>query len=255
MGTPFYIYSVGLLNQADPERVQFEEAGPQSRDETDPQNENQSVSDRSPGSPMDMKQTLTTPMPLITTRSTTSQRDEDRELVERYLEGDMAAFDGLMVRHERQVHGLCLRFVRNRDDAKDLTQEVFIKAFENLSSFRGDARFRTWIYRIAVNHCINHVKKNSKHFVEVQDAMATVDPAVHRRLLDDERREIVRGMIAELPPKQKAILELRMHQNLSYDEIASILGRSVSTIKSSVFFALTKLKKMVEDRNAGGESL
>jgi RNA polymerase sigma-70 factor (ECF subfamily) len=175
--------------------------------------------------------------------------------VGRYLEGDMSAFETLMSRHERQVYGLCLRFVRNRDDALDLTQEIFIKAFENLNSFRGQARFRTWIYRVAVNHCINHVRKNSKHFVEVEESTLAVDPSAHRRLLEEERREIVRTLVESLPPKQKAILQLRMNQNLSYEEIAEILGRSVSTVKSSIFFALGKLRKMVDERRALGQNL
>ena len=200
-----------------------------------------------------MEQTATT-MPLTTTGATTDQRDEDRELVGRYLDGDMTAFDALMARHERRIYGLCLRFVRNNEDAMDLTQEVFIKAFENLTSFRGDARFKTWVYRIAVNHCLNHVKKNSKHFVEVHEGTLTVEPSIHGELVDEERRQIVKGFVQKLPPKQKAIMELRMNDNLSYEEIASILGRSVSTVKSSVFFALNKLRKMVEQGRAEGQS-
>jgi RNA polymerase sigma-70 factor (ECF subfamily) len=200
-----------------------------------------------------MEQTVTG-MPLTTTGTATDQRDEDRELVGRYLDGDMSAFDTLMARHERQIYGLCLRFVRNHEDARDLTQDVFIKAFENLTSFRGDARFKTWVYRIAVNHCLNHVKKHSKHFVEVHEGTLTVDPSVHRRLLEEERRDIVKGLIQKLPPRQRVIMELRMNDNLGYEEIASILGRSVSTIKSSVFFALNKLRKMIDDGRAAGQS-
>jgi len=202
-----------------------------------------------------MENSATGAMPLTAAGAIAGEQDEDRDLVARYLLGDMEAFDVLMSRHERRVFGLCLRFVRNQDDALDLTQEVFIKAFEKLPSFRGDARFRTWIYRIAVNHCINHVKKHSKHFVEVEEGTLSVTPSVDRDLLEEERREIVRELIEFLPPKQKTILQLRMNEGLSYDEIARILGRSVSTIKSSVFFALTKLRKMIDDRKAQGQSL
>lgn len=200
-----------------------------------------------------MEDTAATAMPLTTTGKPSDEQDDDRALVGRYLSGDLTAFDTLMLRHERQVYALCLRFVRNHDDALDLTQEVFIKAFENLSSFRGDARFRTWVYRIAVNHCINYTKKNSRQFVEVREGTVTVDPTVHRRLLEDERRAIVQSLLNNLPPRQKAIFVLRMNENLSYEEIAAILGRSVSTIKSSVFFALNKLRKMVEDRRTEAE--
>ncbi len=181
--------------------------------------------------------------------------ENDRELVQRYLAGDVLAFDELMTRHERSVYRLCFRFVKNRDDAMDLTQDVFIKAFENLTAFRGDARFKTWIYRVAVNHCINYLKKNSREFVEVTDAIGSVKPSIHRTLLEEERRVIVRGMMECLPPKQRAILELRMNENLSYEEIATILDRSVSTIKSSVFFALAKLKKLVKQSALAGKPL
>ena len=200
-----------------------------------------------------MGQTATNIMPVATeaTRAT-QESDEDQELVSRYLAGHMGAFDELMTRHERAVFRLCFRFVKNREDAMDLTQEVFIKAFEKLTAFRGDARFKTWLYRVAVNHCLNHVKKNSREFVEVDESIGSVKPSFHNKLLEKERRAIVRKLMVKLPPKQKAILELRMNDNLSYEEIAEILGRSVSTIKSSVFFALTKLKKMVQQQSAAG---
>ncbi len=200
-----------------------------------------------------MGHTATTIMPVATKVTQAAQdRDEDKDLVSRYLAGNMVAFDELMTRHQRAVYRLCFRFVQTREDAMDLTQEVFIKAFENLSAFRGDARFKTWLYRVAVNHCLNHVKKNSREFVEVDESIGSVKPHFHNRLLEKERRAIVKELMVNLPPKQKAILELRMNDNLSYEEIAGILGRSVSTIKSSVFFALTKLKKMVQQQSNTG---
>ncbi len=199
-----------------------------------------------------MGHTATTIMPVAT--KATAERDEDTDLVSRYLAGNIAAFDELMTRHERTVFRLCLRFVKNREDAMDLTQEVFIKAFEKLTAFRGDARFKTWLYRVAVNHCLNHVKKNSREFVEVNESIGSVNPSFHNRLLEKERRAIVVQLMRKLPPKQKAILELRMNDNLSYEEIAGIVGRSVSTIKSSVFFALTKLKKMVQQEALAGRT-
>lgn len=168
---------------------------------------------------------------------------EDRELVARYLEGDSDAFDELMTRHQRAVYGVCLRFVKNQDDALDLTQEVFIKAFERLEGFRGDARFRTWIYRVAVNHCLNFIKRNSPQLVEISENSARVGATADSAVLQNERRAIVRDLIETLPPKQKVIFRLRVEENLSYEEIAAIVGRSVSTVKSSVFFAMTKLKK------------
>jgi RNA polymerase sigma-70 factor (ECF subfamily) len=175
------------------------------------------------------------------------ERNQDAALVERYLAGDMKAFDELMIRYERQIYRVCYRFVDNRDDALDLAQEVFIKAFEHLPSFRSESSVKTWLYRIAVNHCINHKKKHSQEFVEVTEATGSVKPSVHARLEEQEQRDQFRRMVQQLPPKQKAILELRINEHLSYEEIAHISGRSISTIKASVFFALEKLRKLVKN--------
>jgi RNA polymerase sigma-70 factor, ECF subfamily len=176
-----------------------------------------------------------------------ANQDIDAGLVDRYLAGDTLAFDEIMVRYERQIYRVCYRFVDNREDAMDLAQEVFIKAFEHLPTFRRESSLKTWLYRIAMNHCINHVKKHSQEFVEISEYTGSVRASAQSQLEDREQREHFRRMVKELPPKQKAILELRINEQLSYDEIARISGRSVSTIKASVFFALEKLRKLVKD--------
>jgi RNA polymerase sigma-70 factor (ECF subfamily) len=159
----------------------------------------------------------------------------------------MTAFDELMIRYERQVYRVCYRFVNNRDDAMDLAQEVFIKAFEHLSNFRRESSMKTWLYRIAMNHCINHVKKNAREFVEITDGIGSTRSSVHADMEEREQREQFRVLVKKLPPKQKAILEMRIHEQLSYEEIATMSGRSISTIKASVFFALEKLRKLVKE--------
>ena len=189
-----------------------------------------------------MDRTLTASMPMTATNP-----DADAELVERYLAGDTTAFDEIMIRYERQIYRVCYRFVDNREDAMDLAQEVFIKAFEHLGTFRRESSLKTWLYRIAMNHCINHVKKHSQEFVEVTEYTGSVHSTVQPQLEEREQREQFRRLVKLLPPKQKAILELRINEQLSYEEIAKISGRSISTIKASVFFALEKLRKLVKD--------
>jgi RNA polymerase sigma-70 factor (ECF subfamily) len=175
------------------------------------------------------------------------ETDSDITLVERYTNGDMAAFDELMIRYERQIYRLCYRFTSNTDDARDLAQEVFIKAFEHLSHFRKESSLKTWLYRIATNHCINHVKSNTQQFVEVTETVRQTSATAHVELEEREQRERFRQMVKKLPPKQRAILELRIHEQLSYEEIAKMSNRSVSTIKASVFFALEKLRKLIKE--------
>ena len=180
--------------------------------------------------------------------ATTSQDTEaDNSIVERYLAGDMTAFDELMIRYERQIYRVCYRFVNNRDDAMDLAQEVFIKAFEHLPNFRRESSMKTWLYRIAMNHCINHVKKNAREFVQITENVGSMSASVHSEMEEREKREQFRSLVKKLPPKQKAILEMRIHEQLSYEEIATMSGRSISTIKASVFFALEKLRKLVKE--------
>ena len=175
------------------------------------------------------------------------EADSDITLVERYTNGDMGAFDELMIRYERQIYRLCYRFTSNTDDARDLAQEVFIKAFEHLVDFRKESSLKTWLYRIATNHCINHVKSNTQQFVEVTETVRQTSATAHAELEEREQRDHFRKMVKRLPPKQRAILELRIHEQLSYEEIATMSNRSVSTIKASVFFALEKLRKLVKE--------
>src|SRR5215467_9993259 len=131
-----------------------------------------------------MEETLTKSLPMVF-----ETQDQDAGLVERYLAGDVTAFDEIMIRYERQIYRVCYRFVENRDDALDLAQDVFVKVFEHLPTFRRESTFKTWLYRIAINHCLNHVRKNSQQFVEVTEFTASVHPGIQHQLEHEEQRE------------------------------------------------------------------
>ena len=190
---------------------------------------------------MHMERTLEASMPMAA-----RNQDPDVELIERYFAGDTSAFDEIMIRYERQIYRVCYRFVEHREDAMDLAQDVFVKAFEHLPTFRRESTLKTWLYRIAINHCLNHVKKHSQEFVQVTEFTSSSKSSAQAELEHQEQRQRFRRLVKRLPPKQKAILELRVNEQLSYEEIAKISGRSVSTIKASVFFALEKLRKFVK---------
>src|SRR6266550_3350260 len=131
-----------------------------------------------------MEETLTKSLPMVF-----ETQDQDASLIERYLAGDVTAFDEIMIRYERQIYRVCYRFVENRDDAMDLAQEVFIKAFEHLSTFRRESSLKTWLYRIAMNHCINHKKKHSQEFVEITEGIGSTRSSVHTDMEEREQRE------------------------------------------------------------------
>ena len=179
-------------------------------------------------------------------RASLAQLDE-RELVASCLSGDRDAFAVIVERHQRMVYQLCYRFVGNHEDASDLAQDVFLRAYRGLRKFRGQSSLRTWLYRIGVNICLNRVsvKQPVSEPIDArqhQDDRAA-DPVTE--LLRAERASQVRAAISRLPRKQRATLILRVYHELSHEEIASVLGSSVGAVKANFFHALGNLKKLV----------
>jgi len=171
----------------------------------------------------------------------------DPELVDACRGGHRPAFDVIVERHRRAVYQLCYRFVGNHEDASDLSQEVFLRAYRGLSSFRGGSSLGTWLHRIGVNACLNRVSVK-KPQTEDLDARQHVDTRIESpsdRVLREERGARVREAITQLPPRQRATLVLRMYQELSHEEIAGVLGSSVGAVKANFFHALGNLKKIL----------
>lgn len=173
---------------------------------------------------------------------------DDTALVEAVIAGDTAAFDVLVTRHRRSVYQVCYRFVNHHEDAADLTQDTFVRAWKALGSFRGQARFSTWIYRIAVNVCLNRVSlKTPKTDVVDFDLVADQrEPAPGAAIDAAERQAMVRAAVKSLPPRQRTALILRAYHDLSHQEVADIVGTSVGAVKANVFHALANLKKRLE---------
>lgn len=169
----------------------------------------------------------------------------DQALVEASRAGASDAFDVLVTRHRRSVYHVCYRFVNNHEDAADLTQDTFVRAWKALAGFRGQARFSTWVHRIAVNVSLNQVGLRTPRGEAVDfDAMADVrEPAPGESLVAAERQALVRAAVAALPPRQRAALILRTYHELSHQEVADIVGTSVGAVKANVFHALANLKK------------
>jgi len=176
----------------------------------------------------------------------------ESELVAASLAGHPGAFDLIVERHRRTVYQLCYRFVGNHEDASDLSQDVFLRAFRGLRNFKGQSSLGTWLYRIGVNVCLNRISAKApvnepieKHQYVDDNAESPSD-----RMLRGERALQVRAAITRLPRKQRAALILRMYHDMSHQEIADTLGSSVGAVKANVFHALQNLKKLL----AGGVS-
>jgi RNA polymerase sigma-70 factor (ECF subfamily) len=175
----------------------------------------------------------------------------DAELVHACLDGDRAAFDLIVERHQRHVYQLCYRFVGNHEDASDLAQDVFIRAYRGLKTFKAQASLGTWLYRIAVNVSLNKVSAKGRGesidpLLKAHDPrLVSADETAADALLRGERAEQVRAAIAKLPRKQRATVVLRVYHELPHEQIAGILGSSVGAVKANFFHALGNLKKLL----------
>lgn len=188
-------------------------------------------------------------------------REQENAVVRAVLNGDVNAFEMLVKEYEKNVYNLALRMVGNSEDAADMSQEAFIKAYNSLDSFRGDSKFSVWLYRIVSNVCLDFIRSRKRKQtvslsmeddngddVELDIADDTQSP---ERLMDKRlTREAVRRGLASLPPGQRQILLLREIQGLSYDEIAEALNVEAGTVKSRIFRARKKLSAfLLEDGN------
>jgi len=172
---------------------------------------------------------------------------DDRALVAACVGGRLDAFDLIVDRHKRSVYQVCYRFVGRHEDAADLSQEVFLRAYRGLKRFRGDASLSTWLYRIGVNVCLNKVSVRQPQQTSLDDApqLAALTPDPSLGLIRAEAATRVRAAVARLPRKQRATLILRVYHDLSHQEIATALNTSVGAVKANFFHALGNLKKLL----------
>ncbi len=175
----------------------------------------------------------------------------DEVLVQRAKRGEGDAFDQLVARHYRRIYALAFQLLGNADDAADATQETFVKAFEQLRTFRGRAAFATWLYRIAVNTCRDRLRQprplpfsqlaNDDH-AEFDPALLT-EPNPEEELAQRERKELVWLALKQLPEEARQILVLCDMQGFSYAEVAAILGVPEGTVKSRLHRARHAFKE------------
>jgi len=174
---------------------------------------------------------------------------DERALVEACRANRPGAFDLLVERHRRSIYQLCYRFVANHEDASDLSQDVFLRAYRGLRNFRGQSSLSTWLYRIGVNVCLKRVSAKAPVVEPIEEHQFEDERAESpaQRVLREERGARVRAAIAQLPRKQRATLILRTYHDMSHQEIADVLGSSVGAVKANFFHALGSLKRLLGD--------
>lgn len=182
------------------------------------------------------------------------KKKEDRFLIQSALTGDEKAFETLLLKYRNLVYTIMIKMVRNPQEAEDLTQEAFIKAFKSLASFNEEFAFSTWLMKIATNNCIDFLRKrklqthsihepirykDEKIEIDIQDS----GPTPEKYLLQNERRKALERAIEGLPERYRYVILLRHKEEKSYEEISEILNLPLGTVKAQIFRAREMLNK------------
>jgi len=187
-------------------------------------------------------------------------RQEDYDLVARALQGDQSAYTRLRDKYWRSIYMMLSRMIRDKNDAEDLTQEAFIKAFNSLASFNTDYAFSTWLYKIASNNCIDYLRKRRLKTISIDAPVQTRDGEVQMEIADPsavrpdlpltaaERTAVLQEAIKNLPDKYRRVIEMRHTQELEYADIAEKLGLPLGTVKAHLFRARALLLKRLQGK-------
>jgi RNA polymerase sigma-70 factor, ECF subfamily len=176
----------------------------------------------------------------------------DDQLVARAQAGELPAFEELVQKYQREVYGLAWRMVSDAEEAKDLAQQAFLQAFVHIRSFRRDAQFRTWLFRIAINQCYNFLKSRKKFGdpLDVDEvSLAAEDPSPEGDLVAQDDRRRLYEALERLPAKQRAVITLKVEQGLSYQEISQVLGGTAGAARVNYCQALKTLKKQLQSED------
>ena len=179
---------------------------------------------------------------------------KEKDLIRRAKQGDMLAFEELILQHEKIVYNVALRMMNHSEDARDISQEVFLKAYRNLANFDERSAFSTWLYRITHNTCIDEMRKRKgKQSYSLEDELENEDGSMQRQIADEgdtpeesllreEQKSEILQALDTLSEEHKAAIILRDVKGLSYEEISEILELSLGTVKSRISRARNQLK-------------
>jgi RNA polymerase sigma-70 factor (ECF subfamily) len=189
----------------------------------------------------------------------------DEELVALATAGDMDSFNQLVTRWERPIYALAFRTLRREEDARDVVQEAFMRAYRGLPGFKGQAKFSSWLYRIALNLCRDWIRKERRtplvalpegvDPVDLADAQPTPSESVEDLVARREMSAAVSLAMAELPEDQRTAILLKEYQGLTFQEIAEMLDCPLSTVKTRLYQGLSVLRRRLERQQADAAAL
>jgi len=172
---------------------------------------------------------------------------DDSILVRQCLDGNRSKFGDLVGKYTKPVYNLALRMVGDAEDAADITQATFIKAYENLGKFDLTLKFFSWLYRIGINESLNFLQKK-KQKEPLDDELVSNDGSPEHALYEAERSEIIQHAIMKLTPEQRSVIVLRHFMDLNYTQMGMTLGITESKVKARLFSARQRLRKMLVNK-------
>ena len=173
--------------------------------------------------------------------------DEDLDLIVRTEAGERDAFNELVLKYQKPLYSLLYRMVSSHEDASDILQKTFVKAFTGLGSFERRSTFKTWLYQIAINLAKNVYRDRSRAVhVPIDDVVIRRNPHTLEALIRKESRQLLKESLASLPEKQRITLVLRVQEEKKFEEIAEIMGCTVGTAKANYHHAVQKLKAVMQ---------
>ncbi|MEE9523529.1 MAG: RNA polymerase sigma factor [Thermodesulfovibrionales bacterium] len=172
---------------------------------------------------------------------------DDRQLIEEYLSGDEDAIEGIITKYRKMIYSLAFRLTNNMETAKDITQETFIKAMQGLRKFRMDASLKTWLYRIATNISLNHLRKKEPETIDVDGTIVRSEPLVLTSMIKKEKDDYLARALLMLPKRQRIAVTLRTAEGLSCKETAAVMDCSEGAVKAHYHNGVKKLKAIIKE--------
>jgi RNA polymerase sigma-70 factor (ECF subfamily) len=186
-------------------------------------------------------------------KNTVVDPDQESAWIAASRNGDTRAFNSLVLKWEKRVYNIALRMLREREEAEEAAQETFLLAYRNIRRFRRDAKFSTWLCRIAINHCLTRLQRRPARIHQTlpeeneTPGMSGFQIAETQTesLFRDERQRLILDAMVRLSPEQRAVIELKFFQEMTFEEIGEALNVPLSTIKSRLYSGLAELKKIL----------
>jgi RNA polymerase sigma-70 factor (ECF subfamily) len=178
-------------------------------------------------------------------------KEDDNRLVARFKNGDISAFNRLVIKYQKKLYSVVYKIILDHDETNDVLQDVFIKVYNSISSFREESGFYTWIYRITVNMTLNRIKKlKSAKLTRIEEInVPTADEKNISETTDNNSKlQFLRYAVSRLPEQQRIVFCLRQYEGLSYQEISVITGKSIGGLKANYFHAFAKISEIMKNK-------